>query len=423
MTATREGTGNGTVPAWHAGFLMMMPVIRRSASALFQHLSGQARDEALAEVVAVAMMGYLRHLEETQMESFDSAAFARRAALHVLASGRACGRESSRDVLSPIAQQQRGFRVEHLKQSCDAVRLRMRIDLRMENSELSPIPSQPPRTNGNKGDLSVRFAHERSRRHKAENRLHSADIELEAARRIQQKLFPTASPALPGFDIAGMAWPAAATGGDYFDYLPMLDECTGVVVGDVSGHGFGPALLMASTRAYLRAFAQTHSDLGELLSLVNRVLALDMEGDHFVTLVLARLDPRKRSLVYASAGHPTGYILNASGHVRLFLPSTGPLLGLESEGSFSSSLVIPLEPGDFVVLLTDGVIEAEAPDGTAFGWTRAVNLVRFYRDDSAARIIDNLCHAVRAFCQNEPQLDDITAVVIKVDGNARGDQS
>jgi phosphoserine phosphatase RsbU/P len=263
-------------------------------------------------------------------------------------------------------------------------------------------------------DVPLRFDRERRRRRKAEKRVRRTAVEFLAARRIQQKLFPAAPPVLPGVDIAGIARPAEATGGDYFDYVPMLNESVGIVVGDVSGHGFGPALLMASTRAYMRAFAQTHSDLGELLSLVNRVLGFDMEDNRFVTLVLARFDPRTRSLAYVSAGHPSGYVLDKSGQVRVCLPSTGLPLGIGSE-SYSASAVIPLQPGELVILLSDGVTEATAPDGSAFGWGRAVGIVRVYRDDPPARIVANLYHAVRAFSQNAAQLDDITAVVIKIE--------
>jgi serine phosphatase RsbU (regulator of sigma subunit) len=437
MIATKESAGNGSVPAWHAGFLHMVPAIRRHTRALFQHLSPQERSDALAEVTAVAMIGYLGHLDEAGTEPFDSDELAEFSALQVLHDGRACGRESSRDVLSPTAQHNGGFKVEHLKPSCDAARLRMRIDLRKYRgqpaaaagpTELLPthfprLLTLPPHPNGHGADQSVSFAQEPSRRSTAEQRLDANDIEFEAARRIQQKLFPAAPPTISGFDIAGMTQPAEATGGDYFDYVPMLDGCLGVVIGDVSGHGFGPALLMASTRAYLRAFAQTQSDLAELLSLLNRVLTLDMEVERFVTLILARLDPRKRSLVYASAGHPTGYVLDASGAVRLRLPSTGSLLGPGSVRTFSASPTIPLEPGEIVLFLSDGVIEALAPNGTPFGWARAVGIVGVHRDDSAAGIVANLYHAVRAFAQNAPQLDDITAVVIKVSGSVSNGQS
>jgi serine phosphatase RsbU (regulator of sigma subunit) len=433
MTPTKKTARKCTVPAWHADFLLMVPEIRRQTHALFQHLSPHERDEALAEVTAVAMTCYLENLEEGGKASFDPAALAESAALYVLNGGRACGRESSHDVLSPTAQHQRGFKVEQLKQSCAARRLRMRIDPRKDRGLPAPaaaatqlpqahfprLPTLPGPANGDDEDQSVSFAQERSRRHTAETRLEAVNIEFEAARRIQQKLFPVAAPALDAFEIAGRTWSADATGGDFFDYVPMRDDCVGVAICDVSGHGFGPALLMASTRAYLRAFAQTQSDLGELLSLVNRVLTLDMEDDRFATLFLARFDPRKRSLVYASAGHPTGYILGASGEVRMRLPSTGSLLGPASDATFSASPVVPIEPGELVLLLSDGVIEATAPDGAPFGWTRAAGIVRIYRDDPAAHIVYNLYHAVRAFSQNAPQVDDVTAVVIKVHGVER----
>jgi serine phosphatase RsbU (regulator of sigma subunit) len=414
MRFTSKAAGNGTASAWHPDFLFMVPAIRRHAYAVFRDLDREDRDEAVAEVIALAMIDYLGHLERARPEQLDPAALALSAALHVRHSERACGRESACDVLSPTAQRRRGFKVEPLKRSCEVEQLRRRFDLRRAAREFEPKRPPGPRANGDGEDQDEGIAQERNRRRTADKRLDAFDIEFEAARRIQEKLMPAAAPALAGFDIAGITRPAKATGGDYFDYVPMLDGSVGVVVGDVSDHGFGPALLMASTRAYLRAFAQTQADLGELLSLVNRVLTLDMEDDRFVTLVLARLDPRSRTLVYTSAGHPTAYVLNASGHVRLSLPSTGPLLGAGSHGSFLTSPVVPLEPGELVILLSDGVLEASAPDGAPFGSTRAAHIVRIYRHDPAAGIVYNLYHAVRAFAQNAPQLDDITAVVIKV---------
>src|SRR5438132_447490 len=151
-------------------------------------------------------------------------------------------------------------------------------------------------------------------------RLHE---EIRLARKIQQKLFPVAPLPTLGFDISGVSCPAEATGGDYFDYIPMRDGGLGVVIGDVSGHGFGPALLMAELRAYLRAFLLTRTDVGEIVGLLNRALADDAPEGHFATLLLARLDPANRSFVYASAGHMPGYILAPSGEVKAVLGATG----------------------------------------------------------------------------------------------------
>src|SRR5205807_4434398 len=133
--------------------------------------------------------------------------------------------------------------------------------------------------------------------------------EIRLARQIQQKLFPIAPLPSAAFDISGASYPAEATGGDYFDYIPMRDGGLGVVIGDVSGHGFGPALLMAELRAYLRALLLTREDVGEIVELLNRALADDAPEGHFATLLLARLEPTSRSVVYASAGHMPGYIL------------------------------------------------------------------------------------------------------------------
>ena len=233
------------------------------------------------------------------------------------------------------------------------------------------------------------------------------------AHAIQQQLFP-ASLRLRGFDLGGASYPAQATGGDYFDFIPLGDGRLGIVIGDVSGHGLGPALLMASTRAYLRVLARTHTNVSDILAIANRVLADDLGTSHFVTLSFAVLDPRTRALEYASAGHPTGYVLDAAGEVKASLPSTACPLGFLPEEQFPPGEGLTLEPGDLVLFLTDGVVEARAPDGTVFGNSRALDIVRLYRADPGQRIVENLYHAVRAFCHNRAPVDDITAVVTKV---------
>jgi serine phosphatase RsbU (regulator of sigma subunit) len=251
-------------------------------------------------------------------------------------------------------------------------------------------------------------------RMKAEADLLLKEGELRMAKTIQQGLVAKAPPRLVGFDIAGVSHCAVETGGDYFDFFPLLDSCQGIVIGDASGHGLGPALLITETRAYLRAFALTSEDIGRTVALVNRRLVEDIGDDSFVTLFFARLDPRTRSFIYTSAGHPSGCVWGPSDSVKALLESTGPPLGIFPEGNFPIGPAITLQPGDLVLLLTDGVVEARAPDDTVFGFQRAIDIVRAYRRDTAAQIVDNLYHAVRAFSQNHPQEDDITAVVVKV---------
>ncbi len=249
-------------------------------------------------------------------------------------------------------------------------------------------------------------------RREAEQLLRATEEEFRAARQIQQNLFPRIGPRVPGFDIGGASYPAVTTGGDYYDYFALRDETVGVVIGDVSGHGVGPALLMASVRAYLHALALTHTDPSEILALVNRALAADME-DRFITLILARLDPARRSLVYASAGHPPGYVLDARGERKTKLGSTAMALGVVPDGEFPCSDPLTLEPGEVAVFLTDGVVEARDPDDVVFGVDRALAIVRLYRHEPAATIVENLFHAVRAFARDVPPNDDISAVIIK----------
>jgi len=237
--------------------------------------------------------------------------------------------------------------------------------------------------------------------------------EIRLARQIQQKLFPVAALPLAGFDISGLSYPAEATGGDYFDYVPMRDGGLGVVIGDVSGHGFGPALLMAELRAYLRAFLLTRTDLGEIVGLLNRALANDAPEGHFATLLIARLDPSDRSVVYASAGHMPGYILSPTGQLKAVLPSTGMPLAVLPDGDFPATRAPLLEPGELLLLLTDGIVEAHGAEGNLFGIDRVFEVVRAHHGGTARRMVDALYLTVRAFCGAQSQLDDMTVVVIK----------
>jgi len=161
------------------------------------------------------------------------------------------------------------------------------------------------------------------------------------AREVQQRYY-NATASLPGFDIAAAAYPADETGGDYFDFIPQLDGSLYIVVADIAGHGFGSAFVMAETRASLRAYATVILDVPSLLSGVNRSLAATLGGNRFVTMFLGRIDPRKRSLEYASAGHVSGYLLRYSGDIAAVLDSTAPPLGIFPDQQFCSAPAIPL---------------------------------------------------------------------------------
>ncbi len=257
-------------------------------------------------------------------------------------------------------------------------------------------------------------AAQRRERKRAEEELRINQEQFRVAREIQQRLFPKSAPQSEVFDIAGASYPAEATGGDYFDYLSMAGGCLGIVVADVTGHGVGPALLMAETRAYLRTLALNASDAGDILTRANRVLAEDVDFERFVTVILARLDPRSRSLAYASAGHPSGYVLDAAGQVKGRLKRLGVPLGIQPDVAYATGPVISLSAGDIVLLLTDGIEEAMSPDNTFFGVDQILEVVRAHSQRTAGEILEALYRAVRDFSQGLPQLDDLTVVVVKV---------
>ena len=240
------------------------------------------------------------------------------------------------------------------------------------------------------------------------------EFQLQLARDVQQRFY-AAAPMVSGFDIGGSAHPADETGGDYFDFIFMADGSLLIAVADAKGHGFGSALVMALTRAYVRCFAAMQLELDDILARVNQMLLKDLEHGHFVTLFLARLNSDHRSLSYASAGHVPGFIFLDSGNVKCTLDSTGPPLGLFSGSKFSPRPAITLDPGEIALFLTDGVTESTTPDGHQFGSQRVLDYFQAHNQDSASNLADGLYHATRAFVQGDPQDDDITSVIIKAD--------
>jgi serine phosphatase RsbU (regulator of sigma subunit) len=190
----------------------------------------------------------------------------------------------------------------------------------------------------------------------------------------------------------------------------------GVVVADVSGHGFGPALVMSQTRAYLHALLPLGLDVSELATRMNDFLIADAPDARFVTLFLAQLDPHDGSFVYASAGHQC-FLIGAGEEVQP-LDSTSLPLGI-MPGRVPSAASRTLVPGQIVLFLTDGVVEAESPQGVSFGLERTLDIVRANRHRPAGEIVETLYRSVRLFAQDTPQRDDITVVVLKVEAPTR----
>jgi len=240
---------------------------------------------------------------------------------------------------------------------------------------------------------------------------HNED-ELRLARQIQENLFPREPPKLANFDIAGASLPAEWTSGDYFDYIPLHGGSYAIVVADVSGHGTGAALLMSETRAFLRALAETSSDVGEILTRANRSVSNDVEEGRFVTILMVRLDVDSRTVVYTSAGH-NGYLLRSSGEAEVLSP-TGLAMAIDADAKMTNAPPLQLKREDVLLLITDGILETHGPDNGLFGEERMFQVVRENRSRSAEEIVEAVFAAAREFSGGAVQRDDNTAVVIKV---------
>jgi|TARA_B100001971_G_C18197602_1_gene542486 serine phosphatase RsbU (regulator of sigma subunit) len=263
-------------------------------------------------------------------------------------------------------------------------------------------------------EREVREARERTKHRKAEAALHSANEQMRIAREIQQRLFPKEAPQLKGYDIAGLTESAEETAGDYYDFISMPNNCIGLVVGDVTGHGIGPALLMAETRAYLRILAGENTDVGQILTRANRVLSEDIGSERFVTLLFVMLDPKARSIRYASAGHPPGFWLDRKGKSKTELTRTGLPLGLRSDTEYEASDEVLLKKGDLLALMTDGVEESISAEGELFGGKRIMEVLVGKQSERASKIVAQLHHAGRAHEAADQQPDDFTTIVLKV---------
>jgi serine phosphatase RsbU (regulator of sigma subunit) len=250
------------------------------------------------------------------------------------------------------------------------------------------------------------------RRQRAEMTVERSEKQMRIARGIQERLWPAAPPDLRGFDIAGVSYPAAEVGGDYFDFIPMRHGRMGITLGDVSGHGFGPALLMSEVRAYLRALVLVNDDITDILTRTNDMLVKDTADDTFVTLFFACLDARNRSMIYAGAGHEA--VLLHPYRCPERLRSTSVPLGLENKLHVAGAHIIRLEIDDVLLLVSDGIAEALSLRGERFGIERAINVVSRHQDKIAHEMMARVCMAVRRFSKGMPQADDQTVVIVKV---------
>jgi phosphoserine phosphatase RsbU/P len=249
------------------------------------------------------------------------------------------------------------------------------------------------------------------RAYHADVALHVTHEKLRVARNVQQGLLPQSPPQLAGFDIAGSYESADVVGGDYYDYIPMADGRLGIAVADVSGHEIGASLLMAKTRAYLRALTKSDDDLETILGRLHEFLIVDTQDKWFVTMFFAALHPETAVIEFAGAAQQA-HVVRHDGSVSV-LRSTSTPLGVFADHPPRCAPYVTLLPGDTLVALTDGYVEAKSPAGEQFGNERMLAVVRENRSRRASEILEALNYAVRQFCGSTAPADDLTAVIVR----------
>jgi serine phosphatase RsbU (regulator of sigma subunit) len=248
---------------------------------------------------------------------------------------------------------------------------------------------------------------------KVEGQLKQVEHDLEIARSIQQSLLPRIRPNMNGLEISGWNLPADATGGDYFDWKRMRDGRLVVTLADVTGHGIGPALLASVCRAYARSSFDTHDDIVHALQHINRFFGEDLSGGRFATFVAAVCTEESGQVALLSAGHGPLFVYSSARDIFDKFVAQAIPLGLLPDLNSGAPLVLNLEPGDLIVLATDGFFEWENEAGEQFGVERLIHAVREARHLPPEEIIVELYNAVKAFVNGTKQMDDLTAVVIK----------
>lgn len=236
--------------------------------------------------------------------------------------------------------------------------------------------------------------------------------ELRVAREIQQGLFPRKELQIPGFEVIGWCKPATETGGDYYDWCRLSAKESFVVLGDATGHGLGPALLIASCRAYVRADLPKDGDLAGFMSRLNARLADDMEGSRYVTFVGALMNESNSQIKLISGGHCPVLIARANGSVEQ-VKAHGVPLGVVPVSTYQDATQIQMGSGERIVIYTDGITEAKNLQGNMFGTERLIQAVIRHSRLEGEAFVEALYHDAMAFSNNAALQDDLTIISIR----------
>jgi sigma-B regulation protein RsbU (phosphoserine phosphatase) len=235
------------------------------------------------------------------------------------------------------------------------------------------------------------------------------DVELAA--QVQRMFLPTGKPAIAGLEIAGMMQPARGVGGDYYNYVPVDAHTMQIVIADVSGKGVPAALLMSATAAAMRLEASQDRNMLEQVERLNAGIHLVSDAERYVTLLIAEIDTRQRTIHYVNCGHNPALLFRAKTGTLTRMDSSCPPIGLSPE-EICELASADVAGGDVLVFYTDGVTEAENPLGEEFGMERLSAEVLRGSSLSAEDLMTNIYNAAAEFCGDHFN-DDVTLLVVK----------
>ncbi len=251
-----------------------------------------------------------------------------------------------------------------------------------------------------------------------EDRLRTAKLErdLSLARDIQMSVLPEVVPTCASYELAVFSRPAEETGGDIYDLVQLGDSDDGAVMillADATGHGIAAALSVTQVRAMLRMAARVGTRLDDLCVHLNNQLVADLPENRFVTAFLGILDPERHALDYHALGQgPLLHVKGSTGDCEKLGASSIPM-GLLEQGSLEAPPAMVLEPGDVVVLLSDGFFEHRNPADEELGAERIIDVISSHRRENAEEILAALRRCLEDFAEGEPQDDDLTAIIVK----------
>jgi serine phosphatase RsbU (regulator of sigma subunit) len=237
--------------------------------------------------------------------------------------------------------------------------------------------------------------------------------ELKAARQIQQSLFPRQALKIAGFEVIGWCKPATETGGDYYDWCQLPSKEGFAMLGDATGHGLGPALLIASCRAYVRADLPLNKDIAGFMNRLNTRLAHDTDGLHLVTFVGVLIDEQAGQVKLMSAGHCPSLLVRAATETVEQIKADGVPLGVTGGLPFQDPAPIQLQPGDRLLVYTDGITEAKDSEGKMYGIERLRQSVVSHSKLEGQAFVDALYRDAMDFSNNAAPKDDVTLLSIR----------